>query len=339
MNDIYEVLNHVDIDLSKYEDKPLNDMEVMKVKNRLKGKIKNKRGKGIRWTQRVAIIVGILTLSLVLIYKENPTFATNLPVVGNLIKNIIGEGNEEYDKYTQVINKTIEKNGFRVTLKEFNIDSIEARVAATFETDEILDKEKVITLNPKLYINGEWINCSGGGNKEVVDDHKYMTVDTLNISKAVNVIPEDMEVRLEYEEIMLKDKSVKGPWIFKFKASKKDVMTETKTYKIDKSFKLKNGDEVFLEEITITPLAMNLKYKSNGSELDFITSEVRDDSGNEVKITGGNSHSNGKEISGEELFNAPRKDVKKLNFKLEAKKLGEKDELLGKYDFEIDLSK
>lgn len=339
MNDIYEALNHVDIDLSKYEDKPLSDMEVMKAKNRLKGKIKNKRGKVRKWTQRVAIIVGTLALALAVTYKANPTFATNLPMVGNLIKDIIGEGNEEYDKYTQVINKTIEKNGFRVTLKEFNIDSIEARVAATFETDETLDKEKVITHNPKLYINGEWINCSGGGSKEVVDDHKYVTVDTLNIAKAGNVIPENMEVRLEYEEIMLKDKSVKGPWIFKFKASKKDVTTETKTYKIDKSFKLKDGSDVFLEEITITPLAMNLKYKSNSRDLDFITAEVREDNGNEVKATGGSSHSNGKEISGEQRFNAPRKEVKKLKFKLEPKKFGEKDELLGQYDFELDLSK
>lgn len=338
MNDIYEALNHVDIDLSEYEDKPLNGVEVKRIKNRITKKLKNKRQSSRKWTKRVAIIIGTLTLALGVTYKANPTFATNLPLVGNLIKNIIGQGNEEYDKYTQILNKTIEKNGFRVTLKEFNIDSIGARVATTFETDETLEKNNVLTLNPKLYINGEWINCSGGGNKEVVDEHKYLTIDELNISKSNTVIPENMEVRLEYEEIMINHKPIKGPWIFKFKASKKDIMVDTKNYKVDKSFKLKDGSTVCLEEVTITPLAMNLKYRSNNSSLDFIRCEVKDNNGEEIKSTGASSHSNGKESTGETRFNAPKKDSNKLNFKLQAYKAGEKDELLGEFEFDLELN-
>lgn len=85
MKDIYDLLNHVEVDLKEYDETQLNDLERKKFKKKLHHDIKNKRYNFHKISKYVAISLAILTLIGIATFKVNPTFARTIPLIRTLI--------------------------------------------------------------------------------------------------------------------------------------------------------------------------------------------------------------------------------------------------------------
>lgn len=286
MKDAYEMLNDVQIDLKEYDESPLNDIEKKKIKNTLKKKIKPKKSLG----KKVAMAAGVLLLVSIVGYNSNPSFASNIPLVGGIIKEITGYGNSDFDKYTNVIDQSVELNGFKVTLKEVVLDDNELRIATTFDSKDKDIKHKFLTLHPKVYINGKWLNVGGGGRKHTEDDGSYLTIDNLDIMK--EDIPKNISMKVVYEGVKVIDpdtgkeiENVKGPWEFKFNVSKEKITAETRSYKIGKNLSTPGGGKMELEKLTSSPLTTGISFKLRDKD-EFYNFIIRDDKGRELIAEG-----------------------------------------------------
>ncbi|MGH4123423.1 MAG: DUF4179 domain-containing protein [Clostridium sp.] len=285
MKDIYELLNYAEIGVEEFDETSLDDIYKKKLKKRLHQQIKI-RGNNFGKTLKVAaVVLSIISLTAFVSFKINPTFATGIPVVGSIIKNITGYGNEEFDKYTSVINKTIEKDGLKVTLNEIMLDDNQLRIAATFKSDKNMESKIFSTHIPEVFIDGKKINFLGAsGVSENIDDYTCVTVNTIEVHDIK--IPYNMDMKVVYENIRFttekgEEQVVKGVWEFKVNISKEEIQTKTKNIKINKRVKYKNIIDMDIKDIRITPLTMNVYFKLRGeNQLSFI---IRDDKGRELR--------------------------------------------------------
>lgn len=319
MKDIYELLNDADIDLSQYDGAELSDVEKKRAKKRLHQNIKLKDSSLIKFSKGIAAVLCVFTISGFVLFKSSPTFAVGIPVVGNIIKHITGYDYEEFDKYTSVINKAVDKNGVKVTLDEVMLDKNELRIASTFKSDDKFKGKSVLTLHPEVYINGKKLNVGGGGTKLVTDDNTYLTVDSLDIHDVK--VPTDISMKVIYDEIQIIDekgkdeKKITGPWEYEFNVSKSEIEKNTKVIKLNNSVAVSDV-KMDLKELSITPLTTNLSYKFKGeTPANFI---IKDDKGNELREEGSGYGTYGlignikREYKGFASFSAVSKGAKKL---------------------------
>lgn len=279
MKDIYEMLNYCDINLDDYNQTPLDDIYKERLKRKLHKSIKNTENKFNKILKFSTAALLILCFTSFISFKINPTFATEIPVVGNLIKNITGYGNTEFDKYTSVINKTVQKDGIKVTLNEVMLDDNQLRIATTFVSNEKMDSIP----RPNVFINKKVLNPSGArGIGQHTDENTLVTVYTLDVSDVK--LPSHMNIKISYKDIMFmnensKDTIVKGPWEFDINVSKKAIQTKTRSYSINKTIKHKNI-KMHIKDMTLTPLTTNIHFELYGDfPLGLI---IKDNNGNEL---------------------------------------------------------
>jgi len=319
MKDIYELLNYAEIDLKDFDETPLDDIYKKKLKKRVHQQLKSSGNSFRRIVKLAAVAVSIISLTAFASFKINPTFATGIPVVGSMIKNITGYGNKEFDKYTSVINKTIEKDGFKVTLNEIMLDNNQLRIATTFKSDVNMKNKMVSAHLPQVSIDGKILGVSGAsGVGESIDNYTFVAVDTLDVYDVK--IPSTMNIKIAYENIQFmgenaEEQTIKGPWEFKANISKEEIQSKTKKIKINENVKYKDiGMDI--KDMIITPLTTHINFKLKGeAPLNFI---IRDDKGRELREESSGHGSDGilgfigNYQKGHMSFSAVAKDSKKL---------------------------
>ncbi len=329
MKDIYDLLNYVEVDLKEYDETQLDDLERKKFKKKLHHDIKNKRYNFHKISKYVALSLAILTLIGVVTFKTNPTFARSIPILGTLIKSVYGYNNDEFDKYTSVINKTVEKNDLTVTLNEVALDRNNIMVAATFKSNEKFPESSLFaTMNPTIFINGKQLISGGGGNKRFTDPYTYVTVDKISIDD--NKIPDKMNMKIVYNDFSLLEegqkepKIITGPWEFELNITKNQIENKTKIIKVDKYINYKDTD-MRIKNITITPLSTTMYFNYNSyNSLDSIDCDpfhfiITDGKGRYLRWEGGsyvptnkNEHYANKNAPNYFEFSSIPKDIKKL---------------------------
>lgn len=320
MKDIYEMLNEAEIDLNKYEEIPLNDLEKKKLKKALKSKLNIKKTYGKKIVT-IAAIAAFLLITGIVGLSSNPSFASKIPLIGGIIRDKAGYGNSEFDNYTDVLNQSLDINGYKITLKEVALDDNEIRIATTVESNEILTSEMLMTDMPKVCINGKWLNAGGSATQEK-DDNVYLTIDKLDIIG--KNIPEKLSLKVVYNVITVIDPktgneltSVKGPWEFNFNVSKEKIVAKTKKYKINKTLSMSSGNTMELKNLILSPLSTSLSFKTNSFN-EYFNFIIRDDKGREL-ITEESSCSSGGIMGtgrsvGNMSFSSVLKDAKVLTF-------------------------
>lgn len=317
MKDVYELLNDVDVDLSQYEEVDLSDIEKKRIKKRLHQNLKVSSIPKV--SKAVAAGLCILVISGFTLVKTAPTFAVGIPVVGDIIKHMTGYDYAEFDKYTSVINKAVDKSGINATLNEVMLDENQLRIATTFKSNEKLKDRIIFASCPKVYVNGKLLKVSAGGTKQPIDEYSYLTVDSLNVHD--EKIPTNISMRVVYDEIIFvnqngtDDKRVAGPWEFEFNSSKSEIEKNTKVIKLNKNVAI--GDvKVELKNLSITPLTTNLSFNFTGKlPVSFI---IKDDKGNVLRGEGSGYGTGGpveiikNQYKAYESFSAVSKEAKKL---------------------------
>ena len=280
MKDIYELLNETTLDLDEFEENVLDELYRQKIKKAIRGQIR-KRKNPFAYASKVAIVLLCIIFATAFVsFKINPTFATRLPMIGGIIKEISGYGNDLFDQYTEVINKSVEIEGIKMTLNEVMLDRNQLRIAMTVHSENAYE-DTFYTALPAVFINGNKLSAyDGSGIGEYINPHMSVNIATIDVHDIK--IPSQINMKIVYENFSYKDqngdnKVIKGPWVFDFAISKVAIESRTKTYKLKR--KIVHDDvEMYLQDITITPLTTHLKYKFRGEiPLSFL---IKDDQGN-----------------------------------------------------------
>ncbi|MGL5752214.1 MAG: hypothetical protein ACRCXT_16895, partial [Paraclostridium sp.] len=82
MKDIYELLNDIDINTNEFEEMSVNDIEKARVKKNLKGCIRRKNN----WKRKCVSVASIGLVSIMGFGFLFPSYAKNLPIVGDIFK-------------------------------------------------------------------------------------------------------------------------------------------------------------------------------------------------------------------------------------------------------------
>ena len=191
------------------------------IKNGIEKGRKEKKLKRIKKTYKkvataAAVIIVIATVGII-----NPNVVKAIPGVQSIFNlvnyNNIGENLDIFEQFSTSVNKTINKNGIKITIDEIAIDNNTLAITSIIEGNNLKENHGYMG---SIKLNGKSLNTYGSKDKKV--DNKLMMVTTANISDLE--LSNNVEVDLNI--VWVDD--VKGPWDFKFKVNKTDKPTNSK---------------------------------------------------------------------------------------------------------------
>ncbi len=282
---VYELLNHMDIDLEDYDREVLNDMEKRSLKNNFRKSIKRKIN-----FKKLGNIAAVAVLTLGFFSQTN--FGKNVYAAAESkvseISYSIGEAlgtKRNIEPYANVVNQIVEHNGVEVKLTDVIIDKDElifSTIANANTPVDWVDFDYDIFINGKRLTNYGATGSSGRiGNSETAFSH-FHAVDTKGID-----LKEHIDVKIVLENlnytIGTSKKRIKGKWEFEFMASGSELMANSHTLPMDYSFNI--GDLKYsLEEFRYNPVNQKFFGKLKGKSKDSYAVDLRghDNLGNEV---------------------------------------------------------
>ncbi|MDZ5472829.1 DUF4179 domain-containing protein [Bacillus sp. 31A1R] len=291
MKDIYELLNDIDIDENEFEEMEVTEIEKARFKSNLKKSIKQKK-KRFRW-KKSAAAVAIIGLSVVSFGLTFPTYAANIPLVGDIFRFIDGGKTGIYDQYKEhstEVNLSKESQGIKITLNDIIFDGKTVSVTYLIESEHELEVEPNYKpgdeinpfAQPFLVIKGEQ-GWSGNSKFSKIDNNHYAAITTASINKFTE--KKEIDVELLLSGITTKsNKVLQGDWSFDLGVIK---ATDNNVQVINQSSE-KDGVTVEVGKITTTPMSFivysnhtiseEVKEKWPFAEVDL---QVKDDLGNQ----------------------------------------------------------
>ncbi|MTK12593.1 MAG: DUF4179 domain-containing protein, partial [Clostridiaceae bacterium] len=241
----------------------------------------------------------------------NPDVAKAIPGIKSIFKlinyNGMGESFNKFEQFSTSVNKTVEKDGIKITIDEIVIDNNTLAITSIIEGKKL--KENGGDMG-NIKLNGKSLTAYASKDKKI-DDNKLIRVTYANISDME--LPNDIDVDLNI--IWIGD--VKGPWDFKFKVSKRDKSTNSRAINLNKSIKIPNST-LNLEKLVISPLGNTITYTGVYDKLnenmqngifDFV---VMDDKGRKLESDFGGGSSNKENYEGKIKILNDLSDVKAL---------------------------
>lgn len=282
---VYELLNHMDIDLEDYDREVLNDMEKRSLKNNFRKSIKRKIN-----FKKLGTIAAVAVLTLGFFSQTN--FGKNVYAAAESkvseISYSIGEAlgtKRNIEPYANVVNQIVEHNGVEVKLTDVIIDKDELIFSTIANANTPVDW---VNFDYDIFINSKKLTNYGAtgssrriGNSETAFFHIY-AVDTKGIDLEENIDVKIILHNLNYR-IGESEKGIKGKWEFEFTANGSELMANSHTLPMNYSFTA-GGQKYSLEEFRYNPVNQKIFGKVKGKSKDAYAIELRghDNLGNEV---------------------------------------------------------
>ena len=254
------------------------------------GKNKRKREKNKKIFKRTSVAAAVVLIGVTVVGVINPEIVSAIPIV-NRAFDYFSNSNyktsiEKYKEVGEVINKTIEKDGAKVTLEEFVLD--DNILVATFivESESLKGYEEVrspadfFNLDLRILINGESPK-SWGPRTTIISDTKGAVILTADISEMK--LEGDIKVDLNVRGITRGKKTLaKGPWDYNILTANS---IESEKYSGDKAVKVEGG-EVWVDSLIKTAISSRVIIKgqtasgnNDGRELGYLNYKIRDNNG------------------------------------------------------------
>lgn len=192
--------------------------------------------------KKISSICSILIICTLLFGITIPTYASNIPIIGNIFKIFNDKAYENYDKYTSDLNITKESNGLKMTINKVVYDGFELSLLYTVESQEEI-KEEPRFPGAELKINGKKTTFGGGGTGKFINDNKTFVgvmeyhvrdknYDGKDIKEKKDLgdyveIPDKFVLSLNINELGV-EKPVKGEWDFNIPVSSEKVNGKVK---------------------------------------------------------------------------------------------------------------
>lgn len=199
-------------------------------------------------TAAAAVLVIITTIGMF-----NPKIVEaiqNLPSIFKIVnRGQMGENFDKFEQFSTSINKSVNKNGLKVTINEIVIDSNTLAITSTIEGNNLKEDRGYMG---SIKLNDQLLYTRNDKNK-LIDGNKLLMVTYANVSDLVL----QKEVDVDISIVWIGD--VKGPWNFKFRVTKSDTLTNSRTIILNNTVKSPNVT-LKLDKLVISPLGNTLSY-------------------------------------------------------------------------------
>lgn len=303
MNNFEEFKNSIDIPKEI-------DLEVIKgiergKKERLKQK-KKRRNKNFVAAAAVSLVVFSSS------YIIKPDLVMAIPGVSSIFKlftyDNMGQPVDKFQDFSSAVNKTVEKNGIKVTIEEIAVDDNTLAITTVMEGKNLKENRGIMG---DIELNGKSIDTINSKDKKT-DDNKLLTLTYCNISDL------DLPNEIDFKWNIVWIDDVKGPWEFNFKISKGDKSTNSRVINFNKTVKIPNSTLNF-DNLVISPLGNTINfsgtYDNKNEDYFFNTYNfmITDDTGRILMTSPGDFKTDSEKYSGKiEILNDISK-IKSIN--------------------------
>ena len=265
MKDIYELLNDVDIDENEIENMEVSEIEKLRIKKALRVAIKKDKS----WNKK-AIIAASLFFAIIgctgVIGIANPTYATDMPIVGDIFRFLDNGRTGVYDKYKEnanEINVTKESNGNSITIKDAIFDG--RTLTYTYEIKSNKDLGENPTLNSdSIEIEDYKGALTGSSGTKRVDKNTYVGQDTYTIDEQREKINFQLKIKsiADGSNGEVKEANeAKGNWKFKISLSALQSIKQA----VNKGTE-KDGIKVNIDSISKTTATFSINFSQSITE-------------------------------------------------------------------------
>ncbi|KPU43513.1 hypothetical protein OXPF_29540 [Oxobacter pfennigii] len=285
---IYELLNHIEINLEDYAKEELNDMEKQKLRKAFK-----RRQNRIFNSKKIGVVAVALLLALGFFTQTDLGKAVYAATENKLaeISYSIGEAlgiEKNIEPYSNVVNQVVESNGIEMKLTDAIIDKDELILSIITNTNKPVEG---INFDYDIFINGKKIMRYGAtGVGGAIDDSKTRffsaySVNIAGIDTAENINIKVALKNLTYYTGNASTDKVKGKWEFEFTANGSELTANTYTVALDYAFNIGN-EKYTLEEFRYNPVNQKIfgKVKDRSERSYEIDLRGKDNLGNEVEF-------------------------------------------------------
>lgn len=309
---IYQLLNQVETDFSEYNEEPLNELQSKSIKNRiLKGIHKTPRGKVYKRILAAACICLCASVAAGPLKGE-------VHAAMKYMSYHIGEFldiNQDLTPYEQIVNKSVENAGIKMTLNSVILDENELIVSTTCVYEKPIEIENDnISLNANIFVNGRRVTDGSSGGTRQVDAHTTESVMNydLNGIETGGVL----NFELEFYDNM---KESKDTWDFAFGADGSELCIDTVKLPLENRFTLPNNSEVTLNQYTSNALGQKIYFTVSKEGTAYnMKLEGIDNMGNKVSFTLSRVRGQNGRFNIDELYSHLSQDASSLNLKLYA---------------------
>lgn len=292
MKDMYELLQDINIDIDDYEEIEVSELEKQRVKNHLRKSVKKKKRS---WKKNSLIAVVILGLSITAVGLAFPTYASNIPIIGNIFASIDGEQYADFQKFSDEVGITKTSNGIAITINDAVFDGETVYLTFSIKSEQDLGETPIIEEFPTLN------RRSGGGGYTInkISETHYIGVVQVDSERDKDVA----KVRWQINNIQLSsmentEEKINGNWKFAFSLA----ATENEEQVVNKSIE-EDGVQVIINKLIVTPMSIIVDYEhgvspSLAKQWDSIMGEltIKDDLGNKYRAIGGQGNSVGDNV-------------------------------------------
>ncbi|MDO5539627.1 MAG: DUF4179 domain-containing protein [Eubacteriales bacterium] len=271
---IYNLLNDIDHHIEKYNSFPADPADVKKWKGKMFFHKRAKQG----WMKYAAAAAFICIAGIAVSPVRYEVYAQVGAAVYNLAR-LLGI-QKDLSPYSTVVGETIERNGVSVTLNDVILDDESLLISYMVRSDKKMDSaETEMALHPDilLSIDGVMMQIGASGSSEKVEENSIAGSETIEVP-GIDV-QKQMDMKLDFW--------VNGRKIgdMAFEATGAELMANTKTVEISRSFTLPDGSEVTLERYTTSDINQKVYLSTAAERLHYdLKLKGADDLGHEVEF-------------------------------------------------------
>lgn len=273
---IYELLNHMEVNIDNYEKEELCDMEKQRLKDNFRKNIEKKFN-----IKKIGTIAAALALTIGAFSQTNfgkDVYAATESKISK-ISYSIGKAlgiEKDIEPYANVVNQIVEDNGVEVKLTDVIIDKDELVLSTIVNTNRHIDGFR---FDYDIFINGKRLtNYGGTGRRGAIDNTNTIFYDIYSFDTKGIDTKENIAIKITLSDLNYyigdSKEEIKGKWEFKFTANGKELMANTYVLPIDYSFNIDNQN-YNLEEFKLNPVNQKILGKVKEKLADSYQIELR----------------------------------------------------------------
>ena len=236
---IFELLNEIDNQVAQYED-------VQDTKKEDIQKIKKHKNKFLRPIFTISTAACLTLFALGFLPQTRKVVYAKVEEISFELSKLLGL-NKDISSYTDIVNKSITKDGVTINIKEIMVDEETLTVEYKIVSDKELTEEQDLVFDMNILVNNEELPISSGGIITPVDTHTEIGVNTIYIPNLET--SNKLNVEFIFSKWIAKNKTEEFGRI-NFTTTKKDLSHLTKNIEINKSFTLPDNTVVTLKKFT-----------------------------------------------------------------------------------------
>ncbi|MGM8215970.1 DUF4179 domain-containing protein [Bacillaceae bacterium W0354] len=271
---VFKDLNHANIDLSEFEEKPLSRLEEKRILKQAKKKISPKGQK--KWLNSI-IAAAVIGLSLTVTIQTG--VLASIPFIGEAIEKYISTNEKtDYSSYKTAIGETAENHLGKLTLNEVMMDDKQLFLSATFEPAKSVDFDYKTQIFPSVRINGQDYTDFTGAQSIELTKSMYTIYNDIELNESVNT--QNLQIEISYDTWKHRT-TIEQPWTFEVEMSQAQLLKDKEIFEINKTITLSTGDKITIEKVVSTPISTTVYYDLSQSESEDIKFIIRSEGGDE----------------------------------------------------------